>query len=163
MIFVGQAVPHVSIATYLSVTGVTGVIVHLGLNDITIPSITAGSTVIPVRRRSRERQRDHRRVAPAHAARAGARGEDFRPPHQLPSDRAPLPGVVTPENEAKRQAINRWIRTGGAFDGIIDFDAAVRDPANPARLLPAYDFDGIHLTDAGYQAMAERDQSADLF
>jgi lysophospholipase L1-like esterase len=50
--------------------------------------------------------------------------------------------------------VNRWIRTGGAFDGVIDFEAAVRDPSNPARTLPAYDFDGVHLTDAGYEAMA---------
>jgi lysophospholipase L1-like esterase len=65
-----------------------------------------------------------------------------------------VPGVFTPENEAKRQAVNRWIRTGGAFDGVIDFDATVRDPANPARLRPAYDFDGVHLNDTGYEAMA---------
>ena len=50
--------------------------------------------------------------------------------------------------------MNRWIRTSGAFDGIVDIDAAVRDPANPTKLLPAYDFDGIHLTDAGYEAIA---------
>ena len=69
--------------------------------------------------------------------------------------------MFTPENEAKRQAVNRWIRTSGAFDGVIDFDAAVRDPANPTQLRPAYDFDGVHLTDAGYEAMAARDQSLD--
>jgi lysophospholipase L1-like esterase len=40
------------------------------------------------------------------------------------------------------------------FDGVVDFDAAVRDPRNPARLLPAYDVDGIHLNDSGYEAMA---------
>ena len=50
--------------------------------------------------------------------------------------------------------MNRWIRTGGSFDGVIDFDAVVRDPANQTRLLPIYDADGVHITDAGYQAMA---------
>ena len=55
-----------------------------------------------------------------------------------------------------RQAVNDWIRTGGAFDGLIDFDAITRDPDHPARLLPAYDGgDHLHLNDAGFQAMAD--------
>ena len=59
------------------------------------------------------------------------------------------------EGEAKREAINRWIRTSGAFDGVIDFDAAVRDPNHPHRFLPAYDSgDHLHPNDAGYKAMA---------
>ena len=57
--------------------------------------------------------------------------------------------------EAKREAVNQWIRTSGAFDGVIDFDAAVRDPASPLQLLPAYDSgDHLHPNDAGYRAMA---------
>lgn len=56
--------------------------------------------------------------------------------------------------EADRQALNTWIRNGGAFDGVIDFDAAVRDPADPARLQPAYD-SGDHLHPGpGYAVMA---------
>ncbi len=59
-------------------------------------------------------------------------------------------------SEAKRQAVNAWIRTGGAFDGVIDFDAATRDPDHPARFLPAYDSgDHLHPGDAGYRAMAQ--------
>ena len=58
--------------------------------------------------------------------------------------------------EASRQAVNAWIRTSGAFDGVIDFDAVVRDPADPLRLNPAYDSgDHLHPDDAGYQAMAD--------
>jgi lysophospholipase L1-like esterase len=54
-----------------------------------------------------------------------------------------------------RQAVNGWIRTSGEFDAVIDFDAAVRDPAAPAQLFAIYDSgDHIHLSDAGYQAMA---------
>ena len=60
-----------------------------------------------------------------------------------------------PETEADRQAINRFIRTSGVFDGVIDFDQAVRDPARPDHLLPAYDSgDHLHPSMAGYQAMA---------
>jgi lysophospholipase L1-like esterase len=65
------------------------------------------------------------------------------------------PGYFTTDGETKRQAINRFIRTSGAFDGVIDFDAAVRDPAHPTRLLPAFDSgDHLHPNDAGYLAMA---------
>jgi len=62
----------------------------------------------------------------------------------------------TKEGEAKRQAINQWIRTSKAYDGVIDFDAATRDPANPTRYLPLYDSgDHLHPNDAGYKAMAD--------
>jgi lysophospholipase L1-like esterase len=55
-----------------------------------------------------------------------------------------------------RQTVNKWIRTSGKFDAVIDMDAAVRDPADPNKLLPAYDSgDHLHLSVAGYQKMAE--------
>jgi len=60
----------------------------------------------------------------------------------------------TAAGEAERQKVNAWIRTSGAFDGVIDFDKATRDPSDPTRLLPAYDADHLHPNDAGYQAMA---------
>ena len=97
------------------------------------------------------------------AQRARAQGFKVFGATITPLGSSTIPGVFTPENEAKRQAVNRWIRTGGAFDGVIDFDAAVRDPANPARLLPLYDADGVHLTDAGYQAMANAINLSMLF
>jgi lysophospholipase L1-like esterase len=52
--------------------------------------------------------------------------------------------------------VNRWIRTSGEFDAVIDFDAVTRDPADPLRFLPAYDSgDHLHPGDAGYRAMGE--------
>jgi lysophospholipase L1-like esterase len=61
----------------------------------------------------------------------------------------------TPAGEAQRQALNLWTRTSYAFDGVIDFDKAVRDPADPTRLLSAFDSgDHLHPNDAGYQTMA---------
>jgi lysophospholipase L1-like esterase len=60
------------------------------------------------------------------------------------------------DHQAARQTVNKWIRTSGKFDAVIDLDTAVRDPANPAKLLPAYDTgDHLHLNVAGYQKMAE--------
>ncbi len=59
------------------------------------------------------------------------------------------------ETEADRQAINAWIRTPGNFDAVIDFDAAMRDSADPSRLNPALDSgDGLHPSLEGYRAMA---------
>ena len=58
--------------------------------------------------------------------------------------------------DARRKAVNDWIRTSGAFDGVIDFEAATRDPSQPGRFLPAYDSgDHLHPSDAGYRAMGE--------
>ncbi|MEU0315962.1 SGNH/GDSL hydrolase family protein [Nocardioides sp. NPDC006273] len=62
----------------------------------------------------------------------------------------------THARERVRVAVNEWIRTSGDFDGVVDFDAATRDPDRPARFLPAYDSgDHLHPGDAGYAAMAE--------
>jgi lysophospholipase L1-like esterase len=55
--------------------------------------------------------------------------------------------------EQQRQLLNQWIRTSRSFDGVVDFDLALRDPANPANLLPAYAGDPLHPNDAGYEVM----------
>jgi lysophospholipase L1-like esterase len=66
------------------------------------------------------------------------------------------PGYFTPEKEKMRKAINEWIRTGKAFDGVADFDKAVRDPDHPDRMKAAYEGgDHLHPGDAGYKAMGE--------
>jgi lysophospholipase L1-like esterase len=63
---------------------------------------------------------------------------------------------TSPAVDAKRNAINAWIRTSHDFDGVIDFDAITRDPSQPDRFLPAYDSgDHLHPSDAGYKAMGE--------
>ena len=62
----------------------------------------------------------------------------------------------TDAGEAKRQALNEWIRTGQAYDGVIDFDKATRDPNDPKKFLEKYDScDYLHPSDAGYKAMAD--------
>jgi lysophospholipase L1-like esterase len=61
----------------------------------------------------------------------------------------------SPAGEAERQAVNRWILTGGAFDGVIDFARVLADPVEPERLDPRYDSgDHLHPNGLGYQAMA---------
>lgn len=62
----------------------------------------------------------------------------------------------SPEHEAARQTVNEWIRTSGVFDAVIDLDAALRDPDNPTRLLPAADTgDHLHPNETGHRMMAE--------
>lgn len=64
-------------------------------------------------------------------------------------------GFDTPANRAARLVVNRWIRTSGAYDGVIDFDAALRDPAAPERIRPEFDSgDHLHPNDAGAAALA---------
>jgi lysophospholipase L1-like esterase len=64
--------------------------------------------------------------------------------------------VYSEERERVRRAVNEWVRTSGAFDAVIDFDAAVRDPRDPTRIRTEADSpDGLHPGDAGYRLMAE--------
>jgi len=58
--------------------------------------------------------------------------------------------------EETRQVVNEWIRTSGRFDAVVDFDAVVRDPAEPRRLLPVADEgDHLHLNPTGYRMLAD--------
>jgi lysophospholipase L1-like esterase len=146
----------------LAVTGVKTVIVHLGLNDIMIPS-TLPLFGLPEFAAESVSAAEITVGLQQLIQRARARGVKIIGATITPFGSSTIPGVFTPESEAKRQAVNRWIRNSGAFDGVIDFEAAVRDPANPARLRPAFDADGVHLTDAGYEAMAHAINLSMLF
>jgi lysophospholipase L1-like esterase len=88
-------------------------------------------------------------------ARAHARGVRIYGGTMLPREGVRKPFANTGAGREKRRALNAWIRTAGAFDGVIDFDRAVRDPTRPDRLHPAFDSgDHLHPNDAGYAAMA---------
>ena len=65
-------------------------------------------------------------------------------------------GMYDPEGEVVRREVNGWIRSSDQFDGVIDFDKALRDPDEPGRFLPAYDSgDHLHPNDKGYEKMAD--------
>jgi len=67
-----------------------------------------------------------------------------------------LPGAWNPVREDHRVAFNTWIRESGVPDGVVDFDAALRDPACPTQMLPEFDCgDGLHPSDVGYCRMGD--------
>ena len=124
----------------LAVPGVTDVILMEGTNDLagtfhtpsTIEQITAGLAELITRARARG-VRVHLGTIP------------------------PRTDVLAPPDAyASITAINNWIRTASEADSVVDFDATLRDPQNPAKLHPQFDSgDGIHPNSAGYQAMAD--------
>jgi lysophospholipase L1-like esterase len=131
----------------LDVDGVTHVIAFFGVVDLGFPTVFG----LPDQVVTADQIIDGMRQL---IARAHCHGLPIFGATITPTGSAIFPNFWTPENEQKRQVVNQWIRTSHAFDGVVDFDKAVRDPSNPTQLLPAYSFDGIHMTDAGYQAMA---------
>lgn len=131
----------------LAQPGVEHVITLLGVNDIGQPDFGAP----PEERVTAEDLiAGHRQlIARAHAAGLEIYGGTITPFRGFE-------GYDTAENQAVRDAVNRWIRTSGEYDGVVDFDAAVRDPDDPTRLLAAYDSgDHLHPNDDGMAAMAQ--------
>jgi lysophospholipase L1-like esterase len=95
-------------------------------------------------------------IARAHAKGLRIYGATLTPFEDAFHNWLPLYGFNSPEKEQKREALNKWIRTSGAFDGVIDFDAVARDPANPKHIRADFDSgDHLHPNDAGYKAMAD--------
>jgi lysophospholipase L1-like esterase len=132
----------------LAQPGARYVIVLLGINDIGHPtSVAPPSEAVTVD----EMIAGYRQlVARAHEGGLKAFGATM-----TPFENTTIPGYYNAENEAKRLAVNRWIRTSGEWDGVIDFDRAVRDPDHPLRMLAQYDSgDHLHPNDAGMRAMA---------
>jgi lysophospholipase L1-like esterase len=126
----------------LAIPGVTHVIVLEGINDIgnarQNPTPTADDLIA-----------GHKQlIQQAHAHGLKIIGATLTPFWGAP--------YFTEAGEAKRQAVNEWIRTGNAYDGVIDFDKATRDPGDPKKFLDKYDgCDYLHPSDAGYKAMAD--------
>jgi lysophospholipase L1-like esterase len=129
--------------------GVRRIILMQGINDISAAELLAA----PKDKVSAQQIIDGMKTL---IARAHARGVKIWGGTLLPCAGATRPLPASAAMEAKRQQVNRWIRTAGAFDGVIDFDAALRDPADHVRLSPAFDSgDHLHPNDAGYRAMAQ--------
>ena len=132
----------------LAQAGVKYVILALGVNDILFPgafvpakeSVTAQDVIAGNRQL----------IARAHQHGIRAIGTTIPPFEKAVFHQPFFDRFYTADHERTRQAVNAWIRSSGEFDGVIDFDAAVRDPAQPTRILPAYDSgDHLHPNDSG--------------
>ncbi len=131
----------------LNAPGAKYVILLEGINNIGIPSLFGNPAE---QLTADEIISGHRQLI----ARAHEKGLLIYGATLTPFEGTIFPGYYTPEGEAKRQAINAWIRSSGEFDAVIDFDKTIRDPSHPTRMLPAYDSgDHLHPNDAGYLAM----------
>ena len=129
------------------------VILMMGINDIGWPDSPLDSAPAPTAEEIIDGY--EQLIARAHDHGLRIIGATLTP-FEVAFKGTPLEGYYSADKEAKRVAVNEWIRTSGAFDGVIDFDKVVQDPANPSRMLPAFDKgDNLHPNDAGYKAMAE--------
>jgi lysophospholipase L1-like esterase len=134
-------------------TGVTHVIVQMGLNDI-----FAGPTLNPLEDVTVEQLiQGHRQlIQRAHAKGLRILGCTLTPVKGFLVPGTPFP-VYTDARETKRQLLNTWIRNSGEYDGVIDFDRVLADPdpGSSSKILALYDSgDHAHPNDAGYAAMA---------
>jgi lysophospholipase L1-like esterase len=138
----------------LSQPGVSHVVIFIGINDIGWP----GTAIEPggIVRTADEIIAGYKQlIERAHLRAIKVIGSPLTPFENALAG-GPNQGYFTPEKEAKRLAVNNWIRTSGAFDGLIDFDRVVADPAHPSAIAAAYDSgDHLHPNDAGYKAMGE--------
>jgi lysophospholipase L1-like esterase len=122
----------------LAQPGVTHVVVMEGINDIGAANAAVDELIAA-----------HRQMV----ERAHGRGLKIYGATLTPYEGA---AYFTPEGEAKRKALNQWIRTSGVYDAVIDFEAVVRDPAAPTKINAEFDSgDHLHPNDAGYKAMGE--------
>src|SRR5436190_1699479 len=138
----------------LVLPGVTHIVLLEGLNDICFPGAKMDGQYLadPAETRSAEDITDAYRQL---ISRAHARGIKVIGATITPCEGVEIPGYYSEAKEETRQTVNKWIRTSGAFDGIIDFDAVVRDPKHPSQLLPKFTSkDHLHPNDEGYEAMA---------
>lgn len=127
----------------LALSGVSHIVLLEGINDIGMARMFAGEDVSP-----EEIISGYRQII----TRAHARGIKIIGATLTPFEDA---AYYSEDGEAKRLAVNAWIRGSGEFDGIIDFEIPVRDPSNTNHMIPSFTADNLHPNDAGYKAMAE--------
>jgi lysophospholipase L1-like esterase len=139
----------------LAVPGETHIVLLEGVNDIAFPGSKLNGRYLadPADVRTAEDLIDaYRRLI----SRAHVHGVKLIGATINPFEGVDLPGYFSEAKEAVRQTVNKWIRTSGSFDAVVDFDAVLRDPNHPTRLLPRFDSqDHLHPNDVGYRAMAD--------
>ena len=146
--FIGPSVLSRFDRDALSQPGVTHVVLLIGINDFGLP----GGRKLPQEEVTIQQMVAGFRqlITRAHDKGVKVIGATLLPFGPIPE----RPGYYSEQSAAKREALNQWIRSSKEFDGIIDFEAAVRDPKDAKKMLAAFD-SGDHLSpnDEGYKAM----------
>ncbi len=134
--------------------GLKAAVLLIGINDISWPGTDFAA--------AQQRPTLDDMIAGYQQVIAQARANNVRligatlPPFEGALSGTPLDDYYHPDKDALRREVNRWIRESNAFDAIVDFDAILRDPDHPARLVPAFDSgDHLHPGDDGNRAMAD--------
>ena len=146
----------------LSVPGITHIIVLEGINDIGDPGVTINGVTVQSASEADSAEDIiagyKQLIARAHANNIkiyGATMTPFSGSELIASKEVVVKGNYSPEKDVIRHAVNHWILESHAFDGVVDFDAVIRDPSNPTAILSKYDSgDHLHPNDAGRVAMA---------
>ncbi len=144
--FIGENMLARLNADVLSISGLTHLIVLGGINDLGLPVLLGAPQGASVEA-----------LIAAHlqiVRQARAQGVIVIGGTLPPSGGSFLPGYNTPETDAARQALNDWIRHGGAYDAVADFDRHLRDPENPGAMRADLTADGLHPNSEGYRRMA---------
>lgn len=132
----------------LAQPGITHAIVMLGTNDLRNRNA-----------KPEEEATGEQMIAGLHqmAMRAQARGIKIIGATLTPfGNETFMANAWNPTRERHRATVNAWIRDSGVFDGVADFDAALRDPERPTQMLPIWDCgDGLHPSDRGYCRMGD--------
>ena len=149
----------------LTQTGATHLIIQGGINDIGLPVLLNVAGLAGLFGPDPRPLISAERIIAAYqqlAVRARAAGLVVIAATLSPAGGSALPGysidIPVPgggaEANAKREAVNAWIRSTDVFDAVVDFDLILRDPDDPARLREDLQADGLHPNSAGYAAMA---------
>ena len=139
----------------LVLPGVTHIVLLEGINDICFPGAKMDGQYLADPADAPSVQ-DITNAYQQLISRAHARGVKVIGVTITPCEGADIPEYYSATKEASRQKVNEWIRTSSAFDGVIDFDAVMRDPNHRSQLLPKFaSKDHLHPNDAGYRAMAD--------
>lgn len=135
----------------LTQTGVSHVMLLAGINDIGFPVLRSALGVPTPEVTAAEIIQAHSLVV----ERVKAAGLVSIGATLTPAGGSPLPGYSGVVAEGKRQTVNEWIRNSGAYDIVVDLDAALQDPADPSMMRADLTADGLHPNSEGYRVAAE--------
>ena len=134
----------------LSISGLTHIILLEGINDIGLPGLLRQMGIPSVEITAEKIISEHEKII----AKIKENGLVAIGGTLTPSGGFSAPSYSKAASNAKRQTVNKWIRTSGSYDHVVDFDMILRDPSKPHLMKSELTADGLHPNSAGYRKMA---------